>query len=115
MSVAGLLPSWQLALESANKSPKTIKDYTSSIRALTAFLRDNGMPDDVEKVGPENIRAFLGTQRERTSPASAQKHYRNLHVYFRWIEAEGERQEPNPMARVEKPSVPETVKPFLTE
>jgi len=115
MSVAALLPSWQLALESANKSPKTIKSYTASVRSLARFLRENGMPDDVEKVATEHVRAFLLAERERTSPAFAQQHYRNLHVYFRWIEAEGERQEPNPMVRVEKPSVPETVKPFLTE
>lgn len=29
--------------------------------------------------------------RERTWPAFAQQHYRNLHVYFRWVDAEGER------------------------
>jgi site-specific recombinase XerD len=115
MNLAALLPSWQLALESANKSPKTIKSYTASVRSLAGFLRGNGMPDDVEKVEPDHIRAFLVAERERTSPAFAQQHCRNLPVYFRWIDAEGERQEPNPMVRVEKPSVRETVKPFLTE
>jgi len=115
MSVAALLPSWQLALESANRSPKTIKSYTASVRSLAEFLRDHDMPDDVDKVGSEHIRAFLLAERERTSPAFAQQHYRNLHVYFRWIEAEGERLQPNPMVKVEKPSVPEVVKPFFTE
>jgi len=115
MSVADLLPSWELALDSANKSPKTIKDYAASVRSLAKFLRTQGMPDDTEEIGPEHIRAFLLFERERTSAAFAQKHYRNLHVYFRWIEAEGERQAPNPMARVEKPAVPEVVKPFFTD
>jgi site-specific recombinase XerD len=73
------------------------------------------MRDDVDKVAPDHIRAFLLAERERTSPAFAQQHYRNLHVYFRWIEAEGERLQPNPMVKVEKPSVPEVVKPFFTE
>lgn len=115
MSVADLLESWKLALDSAGKSPETIKDYTSSVRSLAKFLRDHDMPDDIEAVAPEHIRAFLLAERERTSAASAQKHYRNLHVYFGWIAAEGEREAPNPITRVEKPSVPETVKPFLTE
>jgi len=115
MSVAALLPSWELALDSANKSPRTVKDYAASVKSLAKFLREHGMPDDIEEVGPEHIRAFLVAERERASAAYAQKHYRNLHVYFRWIEAEGERQAPNPMARVEKPAVPEVVKPFFTE
>ena len=115
MGVADLLPSWELALDSANKSPRTIKDYGASVRKLAVFLREQGMPADIEDVGPEHIRAFLLSEREQTSAASAQKHYRNLHVYFRWIEAEGEREAPNPMARVEKPAVPEVVKPFFTE
>jgi site-specific recombinase XerD len=114
MSVAALLPSWQLALESDNKSPKTIKSYTASVRSLSAFLREHGMPDDIEKVEPEHIRAFLVAERERTSPAFAQQHYRNLHVYFNWIEREGERQALNPMRLIGKPAVPESVKPFFT-
>jgi site-specific recombinase XerD len=30
------------------------------------------------------IRGFLAAERDRTTPASAAKHYRNLSVYFRW-------------------------------
>lgn len=112
--MASLLPSWQLALESDNKSPMTIKSYTDSVRSLARFLRENDMPDDLEQVDAEHIRAFLKSERERTSPASAQKLYRSLHVFFRWIESEGERQAPNPMIRVGKPNVPESVKPFFT-
>jgi integrase/recombinase XerD len=115
MSVAALLPSWQLALASDNKSPETIKSYTASVKSLSAFLRAQGMPDDIEDVAPEHIRAFLVAERERTSPAFAQQHYRNLHVYFRWIEREGERLAPNPMDRVSKPTVPEVVKPFFAD
>jgi integrase/recombinase XerD len=115
MSVADLLPSWELHLQSANKSPATVKDYTATVKKLGKHLREHGMPDDLEEVGPEHIRAFLLAERDKTSAASAQKHYRNLHVYFGWLQAEGERQAPNPMARVEKPKVPEVVKPFLAE
>ena len=85
----GTPPSWQLALESANKSPQTIKSYARSVGSLAKFLRDHDMPDDIDKVASERIRAFLLAECERTSPASAQQHYRNLHVYFQWIDAEG--------------------------
>jgi hypothetical protein len=59
MSVAALLPSWQLALESDNKSPKTIKSYTTAVRSLSASLRAQGMPDDIEDVAPEHTAAPL--------------------------------------------------------
>src|SRR5215469_4119183 len=115
MSVASLLLSWQLVLESDNRSPKTIKSYTASVRSLAKYLREQGMPDDIETIDAPQIREFLGSERERTSPAFAQQHYRNLHVFFRWIEAEGERSAPNPMAGVSKPQVPESVKPFFDQ
>jgi site-specific recombinase XerD len=106
MSVAALLPSWQLAHESANRSPKTVKSYTASVRSLAKFLRGHDMPDDIEKVGPEHIRAFLVSWRERTSPTFGQQHYRNLHVYFRWIEAEGSGWRPIPWSRSRSPPYP---------
>jgi hypothetical protein len=59
MTVAALLPSRQLALESASTSPKTIKSYTAPVRSLAAFLRDQGPLDDTDKAAPEHIRAFL--------------------------------------------------------
>jgi hypothetical protein len=56
--LSGLLPSWQLALESDNKSPKTIKGYLASVRSLATFLRANDMPAGIEDVTTEGIRAL---------------------------------------------------------
>lgn len=114
MSLTSLLPSWELALDSANKSPRTVKSYLASVRSLAAFLRDHDMPGGTDEVAAEHIRAFLLAERERTSAAYAQQHYRNLHVFFGWLHAEGERTEPGPMDLVAKPAVPEVVKPFLS-
>jgi site-specific recombinase XerD len=97
------------------QEPKTIKSHAASVGSLATFLRDHDMPDGIEDVAPEHIRAFLLAERERTPSAFAQQHYRNLHVYFRWVEAEEERKSPNPMVRVDKPAMPEAVKPFFTE
>lgn len=114
MSMTELLPSWELALDSANRSPYTIKDYLASVRSLAAYLRVHSMPDGIGETAPEHIRAYLRAERERTSPATAQRHYRNLHVWFNWLEREGEIDE-SPMRRVEKPKVPATVKPFFED
>lgn len=55
----------------------------------------------------------MAKERDRTFPASAAKHYRNLCVYFRWLLAEDEIKD-NPMLRVEKPKVAEEAKPCFS-
>ena len=115
MGLTSLLPSWGLALESDNKSLKTIKSYLASVRSLTAFLAANDMPGEIDDVTTESIRAFLVAERERTTSAYSQQHYRNLSVFWNWLAAEGERAGEDPMARVSKPEVPVRMKPFLTE
>jgi integrase/recombinase XerD len=85
--------SWQLALEAANKNPKTVRSYLDSIRALISFLADQGMPTDTEGIDPSHIRAFVLAEEQRTSPASAAVHFRNLRVFFGWLATEGERLE----------------------
>lgn len=112
--LASLLPSWELSLQEANKSPKTVLSYLGTAGRLVRYLKDNGMPDDTERVDAAHLRAFLLAEAERTSPVSAAVHYRNLRVLFGWLEREGERTGPNPMARVDEPKVARKVKQSLT-
>jgi hypothetical protein len=76
VSLSALLPSWELALEPDNKSPKAIRSYLASMRSLAAFLRANDMPAEAEDVTTESIRAFLVHERERTTPAVHRQHCR---------------------------------------
>jgi hypothetical protein len=92
--IAGWVDSWELSLDAAGKSPKTIASYTGSARAIAKFA-------GAKPVTVDTLRAFLVAERNRTSGASAQVHYRNLSVLFGWLIAEGEIEEPSPMARVE--------------
>jgi site-specific recombinase XerD len=112
--LTALLPSWQLALEEAGKSPKTITSYTATVRALARYLSAHDMPDGTESADAPGIRAFIAAEIARTSAVSASIHYRNLRVWFGWLAREGERQAPNPMERVDKPKVAEKLKPFLS-
>jgi hypothetical protein len=73
------------------------------------------MPADVEDVDAEHIRAFILAEEKRTSAASAAVHFRNLRVYFGWLDSEGERANPNPMTRVEGPKVTKKAKAFFTD
>jgi integrase/recombinase XerD len=114
-ALTALLTSWQLALEAAAKSPKTVRSYLDSVRALHKFLVAQGMPADVEGVDAPHLRAFLLAEERRTSAVSAAVHFRNLRVFFGWLATEDERANPNPMARVEGPKVSKKAKPFFTE
>lgn len=114
-SIATFSTSWQLALEAAGKSPKTVRSYTDSVKALGAFLASQGMPTDIDGVSAEHLRAFLLSEERRTSPVSAAVHYRNLRVFFGWLIREEERSGPNPMERVDKPKVTKKAKPFFDD
>jgi hypothetical protein len=65
MSLTSLAPSWRLALESDNKSPKTIKSYLASVWSLAALPRANDMPGGAEDFTTEDIRALLVAERKR--------------------------------------------------
>lgn len=107
--------SWQLALEAAAKSKRTVRSYTDSVKALHAFLVAQSMPADVESADAEHIRAFLLAEEQRTSAVSAAVHFRNLRVFFGWLASEEERSNPNPMARIEGPKVSKKAKTFFSD
>jgi site-specific recombinase XerD len=109
------ITSWELALEAAAKSPRTVRSYLDSVRALHKFLTAEGMPTDAEGVDAPHIRAFLLSEERRTSAASAAVHFRNLRVFFGWLAREEERSSPNPMDRVEGPKVTKKAKAFFTD
>lgn len=109
--LVGMLPSWRRALSGENKSPETIKSYVDTARRLDAYLTREGLP-----VGADGIRAFLTAERERTSDWTAQKHYRNLSVYFSWLTREPDTGvSDNPMTRIAKPKVSEQAPEFFSE
>jgi hypothetical protein len=73
-----LTASWQLCLEAAAKSPKTVRSYLDSVRALVRFLAEQGMPADTEGIDASHIRAFLLAGEKRTSPARAHNAHARL-------------------------------------
>jgi site-specific recombinase XerD len=107
----------QLALDAAAKSSRTVRSYTDPVRAFCRFLPDQDMPASVEDVDASHIRSFLLAEEQRTSAASAAVHSRNIRVFFGWLASEGERERenPNPMDRVEAPKVTKKATSFFTE
>ena len=115
LPLTAFVTSWQLALEAAAKSPRTVRSYLDSVRALHAFLASQGLPSDVEGVEAEHLRVFLLAEERRTSAVSAAVHFRNLRVFFGWLASEEERPNPNPMSRVEGPKVSKKAEPFFQD
>src|ERR1700749_2072763 len=109
------IASWQLALEAAAKSPQTVRGYTDSVRWPCKSLVEHDRPADVEGVDAPPIRAYLLSEEQRTSAVSAAHHFRNIRVFFGWLASEGERENPNPMDRVEAPKVTKKAKSFFTD
>jgi site-specific recombinase XerD len=112
---ADLMPSFMLTLSERDLSAKTLEAYARTGAQFTRYLADNGLPDDTEGIDAPHIRAFLAAETGRTSAVSANQHYRNLRVLFKWLAREGERLGPDPMARVDPPKVTKKVKNVLTE
>lgn len=109
----GLLTSWQLALEAANKSPRTVENYTEGVIRLATWLADHDVPDDVADVTTTHLRAWLrdlaGTG---MSEATVRGRYMAVRLFLRWCVLEGEL-DTSPMDPVEQPKVSQKLVPVL--
>jgi site-specific recombinase XerD len=114
--LAVLLDSWELALRAASKSRYTIRSYGDTARNLIRYLTEHHLPRDAEGVQVEHIRAFLAHETERTSAASAGHAFRNLSVFWNWLcdPEQGERTQPSPVSKKDRPIVPKKVRRYLT-
>jgi hypothetical protein len=58
--------SFELSLEAANKSPRTIRASREAVRLLAAFLEANGMPTGVASITREHVEHFMVAELART-------------------------------------------------
>ena len=69
----------------------------------------------VAALSTEHLRKFFNDLCKRgNKPASVSVRYRALQQFYKWLVAEGERQD-NPMERIPAPRVPETLQPHYSE
>jgi site-specific recombinase XerD len=112
---------WEIHLKSAGKSPHTVKSYIQGVRALAAWLGDEGLPLDPERITTSQLRAFQaqlllpedqGGAGKRTSTVCAR--HDALKLFFAFLEEEDDL--PNPMRRVQRPAEEEvTIQPLTEE
>lgn len=109
-----LLPSWKRSLRAENRTETTIKSYMLAADQLDAYLREQGKPTKVDKIGPDEVRSFLETMVATRAAATARQRYASLTQLFKWMLSEGEIAI-NPMTVIRPPKVPEQPVPLLTD
>lgn len=108
-----LVSSWQLALESENKAPRTIEGYLESLMLFDRWLDQHHPGVLPEEISTETCRRWLAELGQTRKPSTVRTRYGGLRQFFAWCHDEGEI-EANPMARIKAPDVPETPVPVLS-
>lgn len=94
-------------LKIANKSEKTIKQYTRSLNLLSDYVKCSFL-----EVGAYDIRRYLASLMETNSPNSIKSQRANISAFYSWLFANGHISN-NPCLAVESVKVPEEIeKPF---
>lgn len=105
------LDEWCLTMRSLNRSPETIRTYSTSVRQLDAFTAS---AVTVDEVTPALIRRYLTHVLGIHSAATAVTRWGGLLSFFKWATGEGFCA-PNPMLGVQRPAKPEQVVDILTD
>jgi site-specific recombinase XerD len=117
-----LAQSFRRALLAQNKSQRTIQTYMEAVQGLGDFLRERGMPTEIEAITREHVEEFildLLTRKHKITgrplrPTTASNRYKSLQAFFKWTVEEGEITS-SPMEKMKPPRLPEESPPVLTE
>ena len=114
MTLEMLIPSWELSLRAANKSPKTIRSYGDSARLLEAFAREKFGIVAVDRISRDVVESFTEDQLAHWKPATAAVRYRSVQQLMKWLLEEGEIKS-NPMEHTKPPKVAEVLVPVVSD
>lgn len=104
------LDEWQLVMRSLNRSPETIRTYSTSVLQLDAHAH----APTVDQVTPTTIREYLSSVLADKTASTAVTRWGGLLAFFKWATAEGFC-EPDPMLGVSRPTRPELAVDILTD
>jgi site-specific recombinase XerD len=108
----GLLDSWALALHAANKSDRTVQNYSEGVTQLAEWMRGQGRADEIDTLDADTVRAWLVHLAAARSESTVRGRYMAVRLFCSWLVAEGELGA-DPMANVPPPRVSERVTPVL--
>ena len=108
-----LIRGFELSLGASGRRVKTLEVYTDSIKALSAFARQEGLPP-LAVMNREHVRLWLmSLHKKGNKPGTVHVRYRSLNRFFRWCVDEEERHD-NPMDRIDPPRLPSVIQPYYT-
>jgi|GEM_PF-381701 len=106
-----LLRGFTLDLGASGRADKTLDIYEKSVRALSDFANEMGLPGLAE-MDTNAVRHWLKSLHERGNKlATVSVRYRSVNRFFKWCVAEGER-DSNPMDHIAPPKIPDEIQPF---
>ena len=106
-----LIRGFTLALGAGGRKPRTLFIYEDSIRKLSDFAQNLGLPGLVT-MDRKVVRHWLTSlYQQGNKPATVSIRYRSLNRFFRWCVEEDERAD-NPMNHVEPPRIPSEIQPY---
>jgi integrase/recombinase XerD len=110
--LAGLLPSWELALKAERKAPRTIKIYADGVKKFLRWCAENGQPAELTRTSAQ---AFLADLIDAGMEANTAKS-RDLALkrYAAWLVDEGELSS-NPLIGLKPPKADKKVVHALTD
>jgi integrase/recombinase XerD len=110
--LAGLLPSWELALKAERKAPRTIKIYADGVKKFLRWCAENGQPAELTRTSAQ---AFLADLIDAGMEANTAKS-RDLALkrYAAWLVDEGELSS-NPLIGLKPPKGDKKVVHALTD
>lgn len=110
-AVLDALDEWRLTMRSLNRSPETIRTYSTAVRQLDAFAQS---AITVDEVTPALIRRYLTAVLADKSAGTAVTRWGGLLSFFKWATAEGFCSV-DPMKSVQRPAKPDQVVDILTD
>jgi site-specific recombinase XerD len=110
--LAALLSSWQLALRSEHKSPRTLATYTEGVRGFLRWCADTGTTPELTKA---NVQTFTAALLEGgAEAATARTRHMALRRFAAWLADEGEL-DSNPLLDLKPPKLDAKVTEALTD
>jgi integrase/recombinase XerD len=112
LDITALIPSWQLALRSANRSPRTITTYLSGVNSFLSWCERTSTPPELTK---RNAQGWVADMLEGgAQPATATTWLGALKRFSAWLAEEGEIPS-DPLLGVKPPKMDRKVTHALTD
>lgn len=113
--IVTLWDGFALSLESAGRSPQTLRSYREAVMLLDAFLARIDLPRTIAEIERAHVEAFIADLLRTGTPGSAANRYRSLQQFFKWAALVEQVIPASPMAQMHPPRVPEQTTPLLAE